>query len=120
MTRPQTCGPDGILSRDTQASNYRRVSSATSTRGELTLSSGYGLGFQATRRGDVVMLGHGGSTAGYHASALFHRETELGVVVLRGCDSCAFDAGPVAARVLLRLVAAVRDADNSGVPMPLR
>jgi CubicO group peptidase (beta-lactamase class C family) len=113
-------GPDGVLSRDTQASNYRRVSSATNARGELTLSSGYGLGFQATRRGDVVMLGHGGSTAGYHASALFHRETKLGVVVLRGCDSCAFDAGPVAARVLLRLVAAVRDADDSGVPMPLR
>ena len=113
-------GPGGVLDRETQASNYRRVSSATNARGELTLSSGYGMGFQASRRGNVVMLGHGGSTAGYHASALFHRETKLGVVVLLGCDSCAFDAGPVATRVLLRLVAAMRSSDDSSVPTALR
>jgi len=97
-------GPDTVLDRTTQESNYRRVHSATNGRGALTLSSGYGLGFQAQRRGDVVMLGHGGSTAGYHASALFHRESRLGVIVLRNCDSCRFDAGPVASRMLERLV----------------
>ena len=90
------------------ASNYQRVYSATTSRGELTLSSGYGLGFQAQRRGDIVMLGHGGSTAGYHASALFNRRADLGVVVLRNCDSCRFDAGPVAARILERLSVAAR------------
>jgi hypothetical protein len=94
-----------VLDRRTQEANYRRVYSSTSGRGELSLSSGYGIGFQAQRRGDVVMLGHGGSTAGYHASALFHRASQLGVVVLRNCDSCRFDAGPVAARILERLVA---------------
>jgi CubicO group peptidase (beta-lactamase class C family) len=99
-------GPAEVLDRDTQQSNYRRVYSATNARGELALNSGYGVGFQAQRRGDVVMLGHGGSTAGYHASALFHRGSQLGVVVLRSCDSCSFDAGPVASRVLERLVAA--------------
>jgi CubicO group peptidase (beta-lactamase class C family) len=99
-------GSDAVLDRRTQQANYRRVYSATNARGELGLNSGYGIGFQAQRRGDVVMLGHGGSTAGYHASALFHRESQLGVVVLRSCDSCQVDAGPVASRVLERLVAA--------------
>jgi len=99
-------GPDSVLDRATQQSNYRRVYSATNARGELSLDSGYGIGFQAQRRGNIVMLGHGGSTAGYHASALFNRESGLGVVVLRNCDSCRFDAGPVASRILLQLVEA--------------
>jgi CubicO group peptidase (beta-lactamase class C family) len=103
-------GPAGVLDKATQEANYRRVYSSTSGRGELTLSSGYGIGFQATRRGDVVILGHGGSTAGYLASALVHRPSQLGVIVLRSCDSCAFAAGPVATRILERLVATAQDA----------
>ncbi len=101
-------GPATVLDRAVQESNYQRVYSATTSRGELTLSSGYGLGFQAQRRGDIVMLGHGGSTAGYHASALFNRASGLGVIVLRNCDSCRFDAGPVAARILERLAVAAK------------
>ena len=94
-------GPQGLLKKETQDANYRRVYSATTNgNGTLTMADGYGLGFQAMRRGDVVMLGHGGSTAGYHASLLFHRPTKLGVIVLRGCDSCQVDAGPVAMRIL--------------------
>jgi CubicO group peptidase (beta-lactamase class C family) len=103
-------GPAGLLEKETQDANYRRVYSATSGSGTLTMTSGYGLGFQAARRGDVVMLGHGGSTEGYHAAAQFHRPSQLGVIVLRGCDSCTFDAGPVADRVLQRLVAAAAPA----------
>jgi len=105
-------GPEGVLGRDRQQANYRRVYSATNGRGELALSSGYGLGFQAQRRGDIVWLGHGGSTAGYHASALFSRAGQVGVIVLRSCDSCPFDAGPVAARMLERVVAATRGSDR--------
>jgi CubicO group peptidase (beta-lactamase class C family) len=101
-------GPAGVLDKATQDANYRRVYSSTSARGELRLTSGYGLGFQAQRRGEVVLLGHGGSTAGYHASALFHRDSRLGVIVLRNCDSCRFDAGPVASRILERLVVTER------------
>ena len=101
-------GPAGLLKKDTQDANYRRVYSATNTNGTLTMTSGYGLGFQAMRRGDVVMLGHGGSTAGYHSSVLFHRSSKLAVIVLRGCDSCAVDAGPVATAALEKLVMAMR------------
>ncbi|HUF48067.1 MAG TPA: serine hydrolase domain-containing protein [Vicinamibacterales bacterium] len=96
--------PAAVLKRETQDANYRRVYSATNARGELTLTSGYGIGFQAQRRGEVVILGHGGSTAGYLASALFHRASGLGVVVLRNCDGCGLTPGSTASRILDRLV----------------
>ena len=96
-------GPDGILPKATQVANYSRAFFSNAA-----MTSGYGVGFMISRRGDIVMLGHGGSTAGYHASALFHRPSKLGVVVLRNCDSCPVDAGPVATRFLERLVAAAK------------
>jgi CubicO group peptidase (beta-lactamase class C family) len=99
-------GPAAVLKKDTQDANYRRVYSATSARGELTMTSGYGIGFQVQRRGEVVQLGHGGSTAGYLAAALFHRSSGLGVIVLRNCDACPFAPGPTASRMLERLVQA--------------
>jgi hypothetical protein len=49
----------------------------------------------------VVFLGHGGSTAGYRASALFHRPTRLGVIVLRNAE---LDPGGIAGRTLRQLV----------------
>jgi len=94
-------GPPGILKRETQDANYARAFFSSPA-----MTSGYGVGFQISRRGDVVMLGHGGSTAGYHSAVLVHRPTHLGVIVLRNCDSCPVDAGPVAARVLEQLVTA--------------
>ena len=91
-----------LLKKETQSANYDVVYSAA-TAGNNPMASGYGLGFQLVRRGDVVMLGHGGSTAGYHAAALFHRKSGLGVIVLRNCDSCAVDAQPVAVGILSEL-----------------
>jgi len=95
-------GPEGILNKATQDANYARAFFSNAA-----MTSGYGVGFTVSRRGDVVMLGHGGSTAGYHASALFHRGSKLGVIALRGCDSCPVDAGPVASRTLERVVTAM-------------
>jgi CubicO group peptidase (beta-lactamase class C family) len=96
-------GPDGILKKETQDANYNRAFYYNAA-----MTAGYGVGFQVTRRGDVVMLGHGGSTAGYHSAALVHRPTRLGVVVLRNCDNCPADAGPIAASALESLVKSVR------------
>ena len=93
-------GPAGILKSDTQTSNYSRVYSANGA-----LSSGYGLGFQATRRGDFVALGHGGSTAGFRAAALFHRQSKTGVIVLRNAEGGSFDASAIALRILQRVAA---------------
>ena len=94
-------GPAGLLKKETQDANYARAFFSGAA-----MTAGYGVGFQVSRRGEVVMLGHGGSTAGYHAAALFHRGSKLGVIVLRNCDSCAVDAGPVAAAALEQLVKA--------------
>jgi D-alanyl-D-alanine carboxypeptidase len=96
-------GPESVLKKETQDANYSRAFFSNAA-----MTSGYGVGFMVTRRGDVVWIGHGGSTAGYHASALAHRPTRLGVVVFRNCDNCAVDAGPVAVRTLQRLVAAMK------------
>lgn len=92
-------GPATILKKATQDANYAR---AFFSNPQMT--AGYGVGFQVIRRGEVVMLGHGGSTAGYLASALFHRGAGLGVIVFRNCDSCALDAGSVGAQALEQLV----------------
>jgi CubicO group peptidase (beta-lactamase class C family) len=87
-----------IVKKETQEANYTRVQIA-----DGTLSSGYGLGFQALRRGTLVALGHGGSTAGFRASALFDRASKTGVIVLRNSDLAA--AG-LAVRALEKIAAA--------------
>ena len=91
-------GPASILKKETQDANYARAFFSNPA-----MTSGYGVGFQVVRRGEVVMLGHGGSTGGYHASVLVHRPSKLGVIALRNCDSCPVDAGPVASRTLERI-----------------
>jgi D-alanyl-D-alanine carboxypeptidase len=108
-------GPAGILKKETQDANYLRVYSATGGRGALAMTSGYGLGFMASRDGhdDVVFLGHGGSTAGYRASAIFHRPTRLGVIVLRNSE---LDPAGVAGRTLRQLVNTVTTSSGGALP----
>ena len=106
-------GPDGILKKETQAFNYARVYSA-----DGSLTGGYGLGFQAIRRGDLVALGHGGSTAGFRASVLFHRGSKIGVIVLRNAEGGSFDATRVALSVLEKVVSRHRANPQSPVPSP--
>lgn len=90
-----------VIEQETQRFNYARTYSANGA-----MTSGYGLGFMATRRGDLVALGHGGSTAGYRASALFEPRSRTGVVVLRNSEGGSFDAGAVALRILQQVAAA--------------
>jgi CubicO group peptidase (beta-lactamase class C family) len=86
-----------IIRKETQEINFTRLHLATGT-----LASGYGVGFQASRRGTLVALGHGGSTAGFRASALFDRASRTGVIVLRNSE---LDAGGLAMRALERIAA---------------
>lgn len=94
-----------IIKKETQDANFTRLHLATGT-----LASGYGVGFQATRRGTLVALGHGGSTAGFRASALFDRSSRTGVIVLRNSD---LDAGGLALRALEK-IAAVATKPSTG------
>ena len=96
-------GPEGLLPKAVQDANYGRAFFSNAA-----MTSGYGVGFMISRRGDTVMLGHGGSTAGYHSSAIVHRPSKLGVIVLRNCDSCPVDATPVSVRFLEKIVATTK------------
>lgn len=89
-----------LIKKDTQDANYARTFPADSP------SAAYGVGFQSITRGGVTLLGHGGSTAGYLSSALFHRASGYGVIVFRNCDSCVVAPGPVAASALESIVKA--------------
>jgi CubicO group peptidase (beta-lactamase class C family) len=70
-------GPEGVLGRKTLENNFERVASAYSD-----FTYGYGVGFQARRRGNLTALGHDGVLAGYQCSAWIDPKTRLGVITL--------------------------------------
>ena len=88
-------GPSSVLSEKTRVDNYSRVYSASGS-----LDSGYGIGFQTTRRGTIVAIGHGGSVAGYNAAAHVHRPSQTGVIVLRNVGGGPVSVGGLALRAL--------------------
>lgn len=70
-------------------------------RGEMMssdLTSGYGLGFEVFRRGNVVMFGHGGAVAGYESGALFEPKSRSGIIVLRNVLGGDFNIGELCMR----------------------
>jgi CubicO group peptidase (beta-lactamase class C family) len=71
-------GPDVVLPKETVADNLSRIYFANAG-----LVSGFGIGFSAFRKGEIVLLGHGGSVAGYVAGAYFHPASKIGIVYLR-------------------------------------
>jgi CubicO group peptidase (beta-lactamase class C family) len=94
-------GPDTVLDKKALEANFARVNSSN---GNLT--SGYGIGFQATRRGAHVFIGHGGSVAGYTAQAWVHRPSKTGVIVLRNAGGGRFDLSGLVFGALAELVSA--------------
>lgn len=88
-------GPAGVLKKETQADLYSRVYSA-----DMKLASGYGIAFTASRRGDLVAIGHGGSTAGFLSAAVFDRATKTGVIVFRNVTGGRLNPTDVAVRAL--------------------
>ena len=77
--------PANVLKKETLEDNYKRVNSSNEG-----LTSGYGIGFQLTRRGERVFVGHGGSVAGYRAEAYVDRASKVGVIVLRNVGGGKF------------------------------
>lgn len=95
-------GPESVLKRSTLDDNFARVNSSNGR-----LDSGYGVGFQLTRRGEQVFLGHGGSVAGYTAQAWVHRPSKTGVIVLRNAAGGKFQLGDLTFRALEELARAM-------------
>jgi CubicO group peptidase (beta-lactamase class C family) len=79
-----------------------------------TFSGGYGLGLQLMRRGERVLVGHGGSMPGYRAMLMVHRPS--GVGALAYCNSY----NPVASIMELcgRAVEEVLEREPSQAPQP--
>jgi D-alanyl-D-alanine carboxypeptidase len=93
-------GPESVLTHKALEENFDRVNSA-----DGDLSSGYGIGFRVSRHGGKVFHGHGGSVAGYRASALFHRASKTGVIVLRNVGG-GFNVSDLARRALTEVATA--------------
>ena len=94
-------GPESVLKKATLTEQQARVYSANGG-----LDSGYGVGFQLSRRGEHVFLGHGGSVAGYTAQVWIHRPSKTGVIVLRNAAGGKFDLSGLTFRALTELAAA--------------
>jgi CubicO group peptidase (beta-lactamase class C family) len=93
-----------IIKKETQDDNFSRTYSATGA-----LNSGYGIGFQSSRRGTLVAIGHGGSTAGFLSAALVDRVSKTGVIVLRNADGGGGRLNPTSVAMrALEVVAAAR------------
>lgn len=90
-----------VLKKASLDDNYSRVNSS-----DGTLRTGYGIGFQLSRRGDLVVYGHGGSVAGYNAAAHFERNSRTGVIVLRNVGGGAVNVGQIAMQAIEKLAAA--------------
>ena len=93
-----------VLSPETLDDNFSRVNSANGP-----LSSGYGIGFQARRRGELIAYGHGGSVAGYQAAAWVDRQSNTGVIVLRNVGGGAFRVRDLCLSALAAVSAAARE-----------
>jgi CubicO group peptidase (beta-lactamase class C family) len=96
-------GPESVLKKATVEDNFKRVNSASGD-----LSSGYGIGFQVSRRGNLIAYGHGGSVAGYLAAAHVDRASGVGVIVLRNVNGGPFNVSGLAMRALEVLAASRR------------
>ena len=94
-------GPAEVLPPEVLAENFERVNSA-----DGDLESGYGVGFQLSRRDDLIFHGHGGGVSGYRAAAHVHLRTGIGVIVLRNVSGGAFDVGGLCLDALEVLVRA--------------
>ncbi len=94
-------GSPGVLKKETLEDCFARVYSAGGA-----LATGYGIGVQVTRRGELVAYGHGGSVAGYQAAAYIDRVTRTGIVVLRNVSGGVFNVPGLCLRSLEKLAAA--------------
>jgi CubicO group peptidase (beta-lactamase class C family) len=79
-------GPGSVLKKESFDESLQRVTTATGD-----LETGYGIGFQLMRFGEVVVQGHAGAVPGYEAWAYFNRSSRTGVIILTNVTGGPFD-----------------------------
>ena len=71
-------GPESVLKK----ANLERTLAQSPVQADFELSSGYGLGFEVSRRDKYISFGHDGAVAGYQAALYMNRKAGLAVIVL--------------------------------------
>jgi hypothetical protein len=103
-------GADGVLSADTLEQMSRPEIMADLQRWTLA----WGLGLQLFRRGERVLVGHGGAMPGFLAGLAVRREERVGAIVLANTT-----AGAAPSELAAELVCDVLDGDPP-IPEPWR
>jgi CubicO group peptidase (beta-lactamase class C family) len=91
-------GPEIVLPKDIVEANFAQANSVNGNP-----DSGYGIGFQLSRLGGDVFVGHGGGVAGYTAMAWIHRASKTGLIVLRNAAGGKFDLSALTFNALSEL-----------------
>lgn len=99
-----------ILSEESRAKMQRFQTPVSERNGS---KSGYGLGFsiRETEEG-VLIVGHGGSVAGYTANMVFNPETAISVVLLRNYARGNTNLGGAAQGLLIELVGIMKGGEQ--------
>jgi CubicO group peptidase (beta-lactamase class C family) len=98
-------GPAPVLKKESLDDNFKRVITANAG-----LESGYGVGFEVIRHGDVIAYGHSGAVAGYQAAAYFNRSAHTGVIILRNVTGGLFNGSKL-------LIEALENASAKAKPI---
>ncbi|MFE7230257.1 serine hydrolase domain-containing protein [Streptomyces sp. NPDC002405] len=105
-------GDDGVLSAESL--REMRTPAAPPEAADVASGYAYGLGLEARRWGERLLVGHSGSLPGFLASLTIGVEDDVAAVVLANCTS-----GPAVATVGADLVRIVADAEPR-IPEPWR
>jgi len=89
-------GPDSVLKTAVLEKNLKQ----SAAQADFTLSSGYTLGGQLTRRDGYVAFGHGGGVAGYQAGFQMNREASVAVIVFANAIGSGIDTDGLALKAL--------------------
>jgi CubicO group peptidase (beta-lactamase class C family) len=89
-------GPDSVLKTAVLEKSLKR----SAAQADFTLSSGYTLGGQLTRRDGYVAFGHGGGVAGYQAGFQMNRDASVAVIVFANAIGSGIDTDGLALKAL--------------------
>lgn len=89
-------GPESVLKTAVLEKNLTN----SAAQADFTLSSGYTLGGQLTRRDGYVAFGHGGGVAGYQAGFQMNRDASVAVIVFANAIGSGIDTDGLALKAL--------------------
>ncbi len=89
-------GPETVL----RTASLQRWLGGTAVPADIELTSGYGQGYEVSRRDGYVSFGHSGAVAGWGAALFMNRKTHVGVIVLASSQGTQVNPQDLAERSL--------------------